>query len=105
MKIFIFFKFIFILLLLLLNLFYFILFILDKKLDDMTLRKYNKVRESILMMQQLNTKRFEKEDVITPGPDYYSPNYNMIENNGYSVIIYLISENIYIKILSYHYRI
>ena len=52
----------------------------------MTMRKYEKIRENILMMQQFNTKRFEKEKEITPGPDHYAPSYNLIENDGFAVI-------------------
>jgi hypothetical protein len=52
----------------------------------MTIRKYDKIRENILSIQQLNTKRYEKEIIINPGPDHYVPNYNLVENNGYSVI-------------------
>jgi hypothetical protein len=52
----------------------------------MTMRKYEKIKENILLMHQFNTKRFEKDTEITPGPDHYLPNYNLVENNGYHVI-------------------
>jgi len=51
----------------------------------MTMRKYEKIRENILMMQHINTKRFEKEKEITPGPDHYVPNYDLVEFNGFAV--------------------
>ena len=54
----------------------------------MTMRKYEKIRENILMMQQFNTKRFEKEKEITPGPDHYNPSYSLIQNDGFAVIKY-----------------
>jgi len=52
----------------------------------MTMRKYEKIKENILMIQQFNTKRFEKEKEITPGPDHYNPSYSLIENDGFAVI-------------------
>jgi hypothetical protein len=62
----------------------------------MTMRKYEKIKENILLMQQFNTKRFEKDVEITPGPGNYFPSYNLVENNGYFVINYFIIIN-YIK--------
>jgi hypothetical protein len=52
----------------------------------MTMRKYEKIKGNILMMQQLNTRRFEKEREILPGPDHYNPIYSLVENDGFSVI-------------------
>lgn len=57
----------------------------DKKLDEMTMRKYEKIRENIMIMNQMNSKRVEKPTEETPGPDYYEPNYNQVENNGFAV--------------------
>lgn len=51
----------------------------------MTMRKYEKIRENILMMQQFNTKRFEKEKEVFPGPDHYYKNFDLVENNGFAV--------------------
>jgi hypothetical protein len=68
--------------------FYFLLIFLDKKLDEMTVRKYDKIRENIMMTQQMNSKRVEKPIEEFPGPNYYEPNYDLIENNGYAVIIF-----------------
>lgn len=59
--------------------------LIDKKLDNMTMRKYEKIKENVLMMQQYNTKRFEREKEITPGPDHYNPSYSLIENDGFAV--------------------
>jgi hypothetical protein len=56
----------------------------------MTLRKYKKIKENILFMQQFNTKKFEKEKEIIPGPDYYNPSYSLIENDGFSVFYIII---------------
>lgn len=62
-----------------------ILMFLDKKLDEMTMRKYDKIRENIMIMQQMNSKQVEKPIEEFPGPNHYEPNYNLIENNGFAV--------------------
>ena len=51
----------------------------------MTMRKYDKIRENIMIMQQMNAKHVEKPIEETPGPNFYDPSYNLIENNGYVV--------------------
>ncbi len=62
------------------------------------MRKYEKIKENILMMQQLNTKRFEKEREIIPGPDHYNPIYSLVENEGFSVNkIYNLFKNFYFQ--------
>jgi hypothetical protein len=60
----------------------------------MTMRKYEKIRENILIMQKFNTKRFEKEKEITPGPDHYNPSYSLIENDGFAVKLNKIQINL-----------
>lgn len=67
--------------------FIYIIKIPDKKLDDMTMKKYEKLRENILLMQQLNGKRVEKLDEETPGPGHYNPSHNLVEDQGYAVNI------------------
>ena len=59
----------------------------------MTMRKYEKIKDNILMMQQFNTKRFEKEKEVLPGPDHYNPSYSLIQNDGYAVKIF----NLYLR--------
>jgi hypothetical protein len=49
------------------------------------MRKYEKIQENIMIMQQNNTKRIEKPIEETPGPNYYEPNYDLVENNGFAV--------------------
>lgn len=50
------------------------------------MRKYEKIRENILMMQHLNSKKILKEEEITPGPNSYNPSYNFVEPNPLSVM-------------------
>jgi len=57
----------------------------------MTIRKYEKIKENILTMQQFNSKRIEKEIQETPGPNNYYPSYTYIEENPICVL------NIFLK--------
>lgn len=52
----------------------------------MTTRKFEKIKENILILQQINNVRPEKEINETPGPTSYYPSYNQIEENPKAVI-------------------
>ena len=59
----------------------------------MTIRKYDKIKENILNIQQYNSKKVEIVSENIPGPGAYSPSYNLIENNGFAVnFIFLINK-------------
>jgi hypothetical protein len=47
----------------------------------MAIRKFEKIKENILIMQQMNSKRVEKDVSEFPGPNSYYPSYNYIEEN------------------------
>lgn len=49
------------------------------------MKKFEKIRENILMLHNLNSKRIEKEPEDNPGPASYNPTYNLIEDKAYSV--------------------
>ena len=51
----------------------------------MTIRKFDKIKENILIMQQFNSKRVEKEPQEIPGPNTYFPSYTYVEENPCSV--------------------
>ena len=51
----------------------------------MTMRKFEKMRENILMLHNQNTKRVEKEEMDSPGPASYNPSYKLIEDPGFAV--------------------
>lgn len=59
----------------------------DKKLDDMTVRKYEKIKENILLIQQYNAKRVEKDPHETPGPNSYFPSWSYVQENPICVIL------------------
>lgn len=53
------------------------------------MRKYEKIRENIMIMQQLNSKSVEKPIMETPGPNHYEINYDQVQNNGFAVNLYI----------------
>jgi len=53
------------------------------------MRKFEKIRENILMLHGKNSKRVEKEEMDSPGPATYNPSYNLIEDTGYAVINFI----------------
>lgn len=57
----------------------------------MTIRKYEKIKDNILIMQQYNAKRVEKEPQETPGPNSYYPSWNYVEENPICVIFLFLS--------------
>jgi hypothetical protein len=60
-------------------------YLLDKKLDEMTMKKFEKIRDNILKLHGKNSKRVEKEETNSPGPAEYFPVYNLVEDTGYAV--------------------
>jgi hypothetical protein len=57
----------------------------DKKLDEMSMRKFEKIKDNILMIHKKDGKKIEKELVDLPGPATYNPSYNLLEDKGYMV--------------------
>lgn len=51
----------------------------------MTMKKFEKIRENILMLHSKNSKRVEMEEIESPGPASYNPSYKLIEDPGFSV--------------------
>lgn len=64
----------------------------------MTIRKYDKIKENILNMQQYNSKKVEIPTEEIPGPGAYSPSYNLIENNGFAVKFIFLNNKILVFI-------
>lgn len=52
----------------------------------MTMRKFEIIRENILMLHNKNSKAVEKEEIDSPGPASYNPSYKLIEEPGFAVI-------------------
>ena len=52
------------------------------------MRKYEKIRENIIMLHNQHSKIVEKEEVDSPGPASYNPSYKLIEDPGYAVIYF-----------------
>jgi len=49
------------------------------------MRKFENIRENILMIHNKNSKRVEKEEIDSPGPLSYNPSYKLIEESGFAV--------------------
>lgn len=49
------------------------------------MRKFDKIKDNILLMQNINSKRIEKDFIETPGPGFYNPSYKHIEENPLAV--------------------
>ena len=57
----------------------------------MTMRKFEKIRENILMIHAKDGKRIEKEIIELPGPNTYNPSYNLLEDSGFKVKFFLVN--------------
>ena len=57
----------------------------------MTMKKFEKIRENILMIHSKDAKRVEREIVESPGPADYNPSFNLLEDPGFKVKSFIIS--------------
>ena len=51
----------------------------------MTQKKFDKIKENILMIAAKDHKVVVKEEEHLPGPNTYNPSYNLLEDSGYKV--------------------
>lgn len=49
------------------------------------MRKFDKIRENILMVHAKDSKIVEREPTDYPGPASYNPSYNLLEDSGFKV--------------------
>jgi hypothetical protein len=55
----------------------------------MSERRLERLRANILM-QQIKMREPERKEYITPGPDYYDPQYKYLEDGNPSVSMFII---------------
>ena len=49
------------------------------------MKKYEKIRENIIIMQQINSRKIENQIEEFPGPTSYNPCYKLTLDSGYAV--------------------